>query len=110
MVSADPQRLEQVLYNLVGNAIKFTNEGKVVLNATEQDDSLVIEVIDTGRGIPEQDLETIFEPLMQSQSARYQHGTGLGLSISKRLIELMDGELSVSSQPLLGTTFRLTLP
>ncbi|GAM72828.1 chitin catabolic cascade sensor histidine kinase chiS [Vibrio ishigakensis] len=110
MVSADPQRLEQVLYNLVGNAIKFTNEGKVVLNATEQDNSLVIEVIDTGRGIPEQDLETIFEPLMQSQSARYQHGTGLGLSISKRLIELMDGELSVSSQPLLGTTFRLTLP
>ncbi len=110
MVSADPQRLEQVLYNLIGNAIKFTNEGKVVLNATQEAEQLVIEVIDTGRGIPEQDLATIFEPLMQSQSARYQHGTGLGLSISKHLIELMDGTLSVSSQPLLGTTFRLTLP
>lgn len=110
LVSADPQRLEQVLYNLIGNAIKFTNEGKVVLNAAQKDDRLFIEVIDTGRGIPEHDLETIFEPLMQSQSARYQHGTGLGLSISKRLIELMEGELTVSSQPLLGTTFTLSLP
>ncbi|MEZ9303066.1 response regulator [Vibrio breoganii] len=110
IVSADPQRLEQVLYNLVGNAIKFTSEGKVILNAEQQGEQLRIQVIDTGHGIPKEDLDNIFEPLTQSNSSGYHQGTGLGLSISKRLIEIMRGELTVTSQPMLGTTFTMTLP
>ncbi len=110
MVSADPQRLEQVLYNLVGNAMKFTPEGKIILTAEQDGEQLKIQIIDTGSGIPEDDLEHIFEPLIQGNSSNYQQGTGLGLSISKQLITIMHGELSVTSQPLLGTTFTLTLP
>ncbi|GAD90997.1 putative two-component hybrid sensor and regulator [Vibrio halioticoli NBRC 102217] len=110
MVSADPQRLEQILYNLVGNAMKFTNEGKIILTAEPDGDALKVQVIDTGHGIAQEDLEHIFEPLIQGHSTSYHQGTGLGLSISKQLIEIMHGELSVSSQPMLGTTFTMRLP
>ncbi|MGV2987318.1 response regulator [Vibrio sp. E150_011] len=111
-VSADPQRLEQVLYNLVGNAIKYTNEGKIVLSATAMDDHIRVQVVDTGHGIPAQQLEHIFEPLVQAghDSGHYRQGAGLGLSISRQLIELMGGSLYVSSQPHVGTTFSFTLP
>ncbi|MCG9789525.1 response regulator [Vibrio mediterranei] len=111
-VSADPQRLEQVLYNLVGNAIKYTNEGKIVLSATAMDDHIRVQVVDTGQGIPAQQLEHIFEPLVQAghDSGHYRQGAGLGLSISRQLIELMGGSLYVSSQPHVGTTFSFTLP
>lgn len=111
-VSADPQRLEQVLYNLVGNAIKYTNEGKIVISVTASDDNIRVQVVDTGQGIPAEQLEYIFEPLIQagSNSSNYRKGTGLGLSISRQLIELMQGTLYVSSQPMVGTTFSFTLP
>jgi two-component system sensor histidine kinase ChiS len=111
-VSADPQRLEQVLYNLVGNAIKYTNEGKIVLSATEMDDHIRMQVVDTGQGIPAEQLDHIFEPLVQAghDSSHYRQGAGLGLSISRQLIELMGGALYVSSQPMVGTTFSFTLP
>ncbi len=111
-VSADPQRLEQVLYNLVGNAIKYTNEGKIVLSATEMDDHIRMQVVDTGQGIPAEQLDHIFEPLVQAghDSNHYRQGAGLGLSISRQLIELMGGALYVSSQPMVGTTFSFTLP
>ncbi|WP_394127853.1 response regulator [Vibrio hepatarius] len=111
-VSADPQRLEQVLYNLVGNAIKYTSEGKIVISANVVDDNIRVQVVDTGQGIPADQLEHIFEPLIQagSDSSRYRQGAGLGLSISRQLIELMNGSLYVSSQPMVGTTFSFTLP
>ncbi|MFM2588896.1 response regulator [Vibrio sp. TBV020] len=111
-VSADPQRLEQVLYNLVGNAIKYTSEGKIVISANVVDDHIRVQVVDTGQGIPADQLEHIFEPLIQagSDSSRYRQGAGLGLSISRQLIELMNGSLYVSSQPMVGTTFSFTLP
>ncbi|MCJ2378685.1 response regulator [Vibrio sp. ZSDZ34] len=111
-VSADPQRLEQVLYNLVGNAIKYTSEGKIVLSATEMDDHIRMQVVDTGQGIPSEQLDHIFEPLVQAghDSNHYRQGAGLGLSISRQLIELMGGALYVSSQPMVGTTFSFTLP
>lgn len=111
-VSADPQRLEQVLYNLVGNAIKYTSEGKIVISANVVDDQIRVQVVDTGQGIPADQLEHIFEPLIQagSDSSRYRQGAGLGLSISRQLIELMQGSLYVSSQPMVGTTFSFTLP
>ncbi|ORT48900.1 histidine kinase [Vibrio sp. qd031] len=112
MVFADPERSEQVLYNLVGNAIKYTNEGKIVLTATHIDGMLRIQVSDTGQGIPAENLEQIFEPLTQVSKGtqRYQQGAGLGLSISRQLVEVMGGTLYVSSQPQVGTTFSFTLP
>ncbi|MCG6438078.1 sensor histidine kinase, partial [Vibrio parahaemolyticus] len=104
-VSADPQRLEQVLYNLIGNAIKYTTEGKIVISANVVDDKVRVQVVDTGQGIPAEQLEHIFEPLIQAgrDSGRYRQGAGLGLSISRQLIELMGGSLYVSSQPMVGT-------
>ena len=111
-VSADPQRLEQVLYNLIGNAIKYTSEGKIVISANVIDDHVRVQVVDTGQGIPAEQLEYIFEPLIQAgqDASRYRQGAGLGLSISRQLIELMGGALYVSSQPMVGTTFSFTLP
>ncbi|MGF1713805.1 response regulator [Photobacterium chitinilyticum] len=110
-VLGDEQRLEQVLYNLVGNAIKYTSEGKIILSATILENQLRIQVVDTGQGIPPEQLEHIFEPLIQANtnSARYRQGSGLGLSISRQLIELMGGRLYVSSQPMVGATFSFTL-
>ncbi|MCW8330126.1 response regulator [Photobacterium sp. SDRW27] len=110
-VLGDEQRLEQVLYNLVGNAIKYTSEGKIILSATILENQLRIQVVDTGQGIPPEQLEHIFEPLIQANtnSAHYRQGSGLGLSISRQLIELMGGRLYVSSQPMVGATFSFTL-
>ncbi|MGF1757764.1 response regulator [Photobacterium sagamiensis] len=110
-VMADEQRLEQVLYNLVGNAIKYTSEGKIVLSATILENQIRIQVVDTGQGIPADQLEHIFEPLIQANtsSSNYRQGAGLGLSISRQLIELMGGRLYVSSQPMVGATFSFTL-
>ncbi|KLV04370.1 histidine kinase [Photobacterium aquae] len=110
-IAGDEQRLEQVLYNLVGNAIKYTSEGKIILSATMLENQLRIQVVDTGQGIPPDQLEHIFEPLTQANthSAQYRQGSGLGLSISRQLIELMGGRLYVSSQPMIGTTFSFTL-
>lgn len=111
-VYADEQRLEQVLYNLIGNAIKYTSEGKIVISASAVDQFLRVQVVDTGHGIPADELEHIFEPLIQAghDSNRYRQGSGLGLSISRQLIELMGGSLYVSSQPMVGATFSFTIP
>ncbi|MGR5077311.1 response regulator [Photobacterium swingsii] len=110
-VLADEQRLEQVLYNLIGNAIKYTSEGKIVLSAMVLENQIRVQVVDTGQGIPPEQLEHIFEPLIQANtgSAHYRQGAGLGLSISRQLIELMGGRLYVSSQPMVGATFSFTL-
>ncbi|ELR63473.1 Chitin catabolic cascade sensor histidine kinase ChiS [Photobacterium marinum] len=111
LVLGDEQRLEQVLYNLVGNAIKYTSEGKIILSATRLENQLRIQVVDTGQGIAPEQLEHIFEPLIQANTncSSYRQGAGLGLSISRQLIELMEGRLYVSSQPMVGTTFSFTL-
>ncbi|MBE1277360.1 response regulator [Enterovibrio baiacu] len=112
LVKADEQRLEQVLYNLLGNAIKYTDEGKIIISATVLDSQLRIQVVDTGQGIPSDQLEYIFEPLTQAKSGTsvYRQGAGLGLSISRQLIDIMGGQLYVSSQPMVGATFSFTLP
>lgn len=110
LVRADEQRLEQVLYNLMGNAIKYTDEGKIVISATLLDKKLRIQVVDTGQGIPCDELEYIFEPLTHSNATSYRQDAGLGLSISKHLIDIMGGHLYISSQPMVGTTLSFTLP
>ncbi|WP_167386692.1 hybrid sensor histidine kinase/response regulator [Aeromonas cavernicola] len=109
-VLADEQRLEQVLYNLVGNAIKYTPQGKVVLSANVDEHVLRIKVTDTGIGIAAEQLDHIFEPLIQLQPDLGKQGAGLGLSITRQLVNLMGGELWVESEPSVGSTFAFTLP
>ncbi|MDO5981234.1 tetratricopeptide repeat protein [Flavivirga spongiicola] len=112
LVEADENRLEQILYNLIGNAIKFTETGKVEINALESNDMLSISISDTGIGIPEEKFETIFQSFEQADgsTAREYGGTGLGLSVTKQLVELHGGTIAVNSEINKGSTFIFTLP
>ena len=110
---ADRAKVEQILINLLSNAVKFTEVGGSVSSTCTSDDSIVrIRVIDTGVGIPEDQLEPIFEPFVQIGRGltRPQEGTGLGLSISRDLAAGMNGSLTVESTLGSGSTFTLTLP
>jgi signal transduction histidine kinase len=107
-VRSDPLRLQQVLTNLVGNAIKFTSAGSVTLRVrTEGATPVALDVTDTGIGIPTDKLDQIFEPFSQADEStvRTFGGTGLGLSISSRLCRLMGHRLTVESQEGVGSTF-----
>ncbi|RYE31163.1 MAG: response regulator [Hyphomicrobiales bacterium] len=108
----DRDRLRQILLNLVGNAVKFTEAGGVGLSLAQREDRLEITVADTGPGIPADRLETIFGEFEQLDhgTAVGQAGTGLGLAIVRRLARLMGGEVSAESRPGEGATFRVTLP
>ncbi|MDX2068674.1 MAG: ATP-binding protein [Haliscomenobacter sp.] len=109
---ADENRLQQVLFNLVGNAIKFTEAGHIKVSAQEQESQLLVSVEDTGTGIPENKREVIFQEFEQADGSisREFAGTGLGLSISKRLVELHGGKMWVESELGKGSTFLFTLP
>lgn len=111
-LEADPNRLQQILYNLIGNGIKFTDSGKVILTATRQEGMAAITVADTGIGIAPEDQHQIFESFVQGDGTlvREYEGTGLGLSITKKLVELHDGTIEVQSQPQKGAKFTFTLP
>jgi signal transduction histidine kinase len=108
----DERRLTQVLMNLVGNAIKFTDAGHVSIEAREADGSFLVAVSDTGPGISAADQQRIFEEFQQvdSSSTRKKGGSGLGLAISKRIVELHGGRLWVESAPGQGSTFYFTVP
>ncbi|HKY02388.1 MAG TPA: CHASE2 domain-containing protein [Burkholderiales bacterium] len=108
----DAFRVRQILMNLVGNALKFTQSGSVELSASWHVAALAIEVHDTGTGIPEHALARIFEPYEQADSSVAQRfgGTGLGLAITRELVELMDGSIEVTSQPAMGSVFRVRVP
>jgi signal transduction histidine kinase len=109
---ADERRLTQVLLNLVGNALKFTEAGKVVVRAGATGDAFVVSVADTGPGIAERDREKIFEEFQQADTtrARAKGGTGLGLAISRRIVEMHGGRLWVESTLGEGSTFSFTVP
>jgi signal transduction histidine kinase len=110
---ADPQRLMQVLVNLIGNAIKFTGEGgRIALRMGVVDEALRVAVSDTGIGIAAPDISRLFRPFTQldSSNTRSANGTGLGLSIAKALVEAHGGAIGVDSAPGVGSTFWFTLP
>ncbi|MBE9010177.1 HAMP domain-containing histidine kinase [Pseudanabaenaceae cyanobacterium LEGE 13415] len=109
---ADSERVEQVLMNLVGNALRYTSEGSITLRAWSEPDKLWIEVEDTGQGIRPEDLPHVFERFWRSDRSRDRNsgGTGIGLAISRRLVELQKGSIEVESEFGKGSTFRFCLP
>ncbi|SMX29714.1 Sensory/regulatory protein RpfC [Pelagimonas phthalicica] len=113
-VRADERKLQQVLHNLIANAVKFTEGGRVNIVATwnTEADSITVKVLDTGVGIPSEALNKIFEPFVQADSSvtRKFGGTGLGLAISRQIIEAMGGSLTVESTLGRGSEFRILLP
>ncbi|MDR1485506.1 MAG: response regulator [Planctomycetaceae bacterium] len=112
IVDADENRMQQILYNLLGNAIKFTDKGKVCVSAAVQDDLIAVSVSDTGIGIPEDEFDRIFESFEQvdGSTSREYGGTGLGLSITKKLVELHGGTVNVESKVGEGSNFTFTMP
>jgi signal transduction histidine kinase len=115
-VNADENRLQQILYNLVGNAIKFTHHGRIEVSAQllhdGKNNKIAVTISDTGIGIPEDKIDRIFESFQQADgsTARIYGGTGLGLAITKKLVELHQGEISVKSVIDQGSQFTFTLP
>jgi PAS domain S-box-containing protein len=112
LFKADPMRLKQVLINLVGNAIKFTDSGEVLIKVFKEKDNAVIQIIDSGIGMKEEDLPYIFDVFRQvdGSATRSAGGSGLGLAITKKLVELHDGHISVKSVYQKGSTFTIQLP
>lgn len=115
LLMIDPQAIKQVLTNLLSNALKFTETGSVVLKAHintqgKKSGDLILEVIDSGKGISAEEQELLFKPYSQTHCGRQQTGSGLGLMICKHLVEKMDGKILLKSQPGIGSTFIVTIP
>jgi signal transduction histidine kinase len=112
MAHGDARRVSQVLLNLVGNAIKFTDKGEVEMRAAAEKGQFVLTVRDTGPGIPDADQDRIFGEFQQidNSNTRKKGGTGLGLAISKRMVEMQGGTISIDSVLGQGSTFRVVLP
>ena len=111
-VDVDQERLQQVFYNLIGNAIKFSEHGKIIINAIQQDQQLKITISDNGIGIAQDKFDDIFKSFKQLQgsSTRRYGGTGLGLAVSKELIALHGSDITVESTLGQGSTFSFMLP
>ncbi|HLO51999.1 MAG TPA: HAMP domain-containing sensor histidine kinase [Kamptonema sp.] len=112
LVLADADRTEQVLVNLIGNAMRYTASGSITVRAWVESSKVWIAVVDTGQGIAAEDLPHVFDRFWRSESSRATHssGTGIGLAIARRLIELQGGHIEVESQLGKGSTFRFCLP
>ncbi|MDR2345828.1 MAG: response regulator [Planctomycetaceae bacterium] len=112
IIDADENRIQQILYNLIGNAIKFTDKGSVSVTAKILDNSVAITISDTGIGIAEDKFSRIFESFEQvdGSTEREYGGTGLGLSITKKLVELHGGTINIESQLGKGSNFTFTMP
>jgi len=111
-VQADENRLQQILYNLIGNAIKFTEIGLIEVIARQKVDEIIVSVCDAGKGIPKEQQEQIFESFEQGDgsSEREAGGTGIGLAITRQLVELHGGKIWVESEPGQGSVFSFSLP
>ena len=108
----DPDRVKQILINIIGNSVKFTNKGKISLVASWKDNSLSFIISDTGCGIPKDKQSRLFDPFVQvdNSTQRKYEGTGLGLSICKYLVELMEGNVTFTSELNEGTKFSVYIP
>lgn len=111
-IRSDRRRLEQILLNIVGNAVKFTPNGEVAVSCRRDHNSYTIQVSDTGIGIRPEDMQKLFMPFLQVDTGltREHEGTGLGLPIAKGLVERLGGTIGVESQPGRGATFTVSLP
>ena len=105
-------RLQQMVINLLSNAIKFTDSGSVTVSVATEDGQLVVAVSDTGKGIPSDELPTIFDEYRQAEGSEssVQKRTGLGLSITKKFVELLGGTIGVESEVGKGSTFTVRVP
>jgi signal transduction histidine kinase len=112
VVETDPVKVRQMIVNLLSNAVKFTDNGRIILSGGQKGDQLVISVEDTGIGISPEHFERIFEPFWQveQKATRRAGGTGLGLTVTRRLALLLGGDVTVKSEPGVGTTFTICLP
>jgi signal transduction histidine kinase len=112
LVLADIDRTEQVIVNLLGNAVRYTATGTITIQAWAESSQLWIAVVDTGIGIAEKDLPHVFERFWRADQSRdrYSGGTGIGLTISRRLVELQGGQIQVESELGIASTFRFCLP
>src|SRR5207237_4673772 len=117
LLIGDPHRLRQVLINLIGNAIKFTSKGRVLVRVRPESINkdaalLLFSISDTGIGIPPEKQQVIFEAFAQADASttRQYGGSGLGLTISNQLVQLMGGRISIESTPQVGSTFYFTIP
>jgi signal transduction histidine kinase len=110
--TGDQRRVEQILINLLNNAIKFTEMGEIRVSCSLHDSKVILSVSDTGIGIKPEDIETIFKPFRQIDTglSRKYEGTGLGLSITRKLVTMMGGEIQVKSKEGVGSTFSVILP
>lgn len=111
-VLTDPEKLRQIVINLLGNAVKFTEQGEIKISASQQNGHLKLAVADTGIGIDKSDIDRIFEEFDRGQltnNGNYR-GTGLGLAIVKRLVDVLGGSIAVESEVGKGSTFTVTLP
>lgn len=111
-LTSDRRRFEQILINLLNNALKFSEEGQVRIECAVNGRDLVTRVVDTGIGIRPEDLGKLFQTFQQIDTGltRNHEGSGLGLSICKKLVEMMGGKISVESEWGVGSTFTFTLP
>lgn len=113
LVSADPDRIRQVLWNLLTNAAKFTERGRIVVSVRRESGFLVVEVSDTGVGVPEFEIDKIFETFYQTEAQGMEKkpvGTGLGLSICRQIVEHYGGDITARSRLGEGSVFTVRLP
>ena len=108
-VSVDPQRIRQILFNLLSNAYKYTDSGTITVRVLWQDGTLSLSVSDTGKALSEEDIARILQPFVQLADRNHRDGTGLGLPICQRLAALMGGKLEIASKVGEGSTFTVTL-
>jgi signal transduction histidine kinase len=110
MVSCEANRITQVISNLLGNAIKFSNDGgKIIITAIEQNRQCIISVSDTGPGIAEEEISKVFDKFWQADKTK-KLGSGLGLAIAKGIVEAHGGHIWVDSEQGAGSTFTMTIP